>query len=256
MHVLSAANYNLSFPEWLLPLRINQDCDVVKPHVQARGVSKSYSGAGSILRGVDFTVVRGERVALLGRSGSGKSTLLNLIAGIDQLDEGQIEIAGVALSGMPDRERTLFRRRNIGFVYQTFNLIDTLSAIENIQLPLQLNGVAADECNDRSQHMLDRIGLAGRAHAFPDQLSGGEQQRIAIARAMVHEPALVLADEHTGNLDAKTGDSIAALFRDMADTLNQSVLMVTHSRSVADTADRVLTLNDGVIVAGGDSFAW
>lgn len=223
--------------------------------VAIRGVGKSFE-ARPVLRDVDLQIARGERVALLGRSGSGKSTLLNLIAGIDELDEGQIEIAGVALSGLPDRERTLFRRRHIGFVYQTFNLIETLTAIENIQLPLQLNAIGADECSTRSREMLDRIGLSDRANAYPDQLSGGEQQRIAIARAMVHEPALVLADEHTGNLDAQTGDAVATLFRDMSNTLKQSVLMVTHSRSVADTADRVLTLDDGVVTAGGDSFAW
>jgi putative ABC transport system ATP-binding protein len=225
-------------------------------HVDVRGVGKSHGSQPPILRDVDLSIARGERVALLGRSGSGKSTLLNLIAGIDQLDRGQIEIDGVTLSSLPDRERTLFRRRHIGFVYQTFNLIDTLSAIENIQLPLQLNRVPAAECAERAADMLQRIGLAGRASAFPDQLSGGEQQRVAIARAMVHEPALVLADEHTGNLDATTGDSIAVLFGEMADALNQSVLMVTHSRSVAQTADRVLTLRDGSLVPGGDDFAW
>ncbi len=225
-------------------------------HVDVRGVAKSHARQSPILRGVDLSIARGERVALLGRSGSGKSTLLNLIAGIDQLDRGQIEIDGVALSDLPDRDRTLFRRRNIGFVYQTFNLIDTLSAIENIQLPLQLNRVPVDECLARAQNMLERIGLPDRADAFPDQLSGGEQQRVAIARAMVHEPALVLADEHTGNLDSTTGDTIAALFRDMADALDQSVLMVTHSRTVAQTADRVLTLRDGRVVTDGDDLAW
>ncbi len=226
-------------------------------------VVKSYPGemAGPpVLRSVSFAVARGERVALLGQSGSGKSTLLNVVSGIDTIDSGEIVIDGVLLHALSENQRTLFRREHIGFIYQSFNLIQTLTALENIKLPLQLNGVALDLTEQNAQQMLQRVGLADRAAAFPDQLSGGEQQRVAIARAMVHRPALVLADEHTGNLDAETGAQMMSLFNEIASATGQTVLMVTHSRAVASTADRIIRMVDGAVVEGdGDgsrSLAW
>jgi len=182
---------------------------------------------------------------VLGHSGSGKSTLLNLLSGIDYVDSGTVTVDGTELTGLSEKERTLFRRKHIGFVYQSFNLIQTLTAKENVQLPLQLNNHQADEIKDLTLQMLDRVGLASRADAFPDQLSGGEQQRVAIARAMVHSPALVLADEHTGNLDAETGRTMIELFAELASSRNQTVLMVTHSQAVASTANRVVRFHNG-----------
>ena len=190
----------------------------------------------------------GERVAVLGHSGCGKSTLLNVISGIDTIDSGSVSVNNINLTGLSEKERTLFRRKHIGFVYQSFNLIPTLTALENIQLPLQLNRYPAAEIDSRSQALLQQVGLADRSNAYPDELSGGEQQRVAIARAMVHSPALVLADEHTGNLDANTGRQMMELFNDIAMQTGQTVLMVTHSMAVAKTADRVIRFADGKLL--------
>jgi len=201
----------------------------------------------SVLTGVNLEVEDGECLALLGRSGSGKSTLLNLLAGIDLPDSGDVIIQGHNLTRMSDTERTLFRRRHIGFVYQFFNLIPTLTAAENIALPLELNGVSEPRVDERVAEMLGRVALAERGGAFPDQLSGGEQQRIAIARALVHRPALVLADEPTGNLDATTGAAVLQLLTDMSRSLRQTLIMVTHSRELAKAADRVVLLEEGVL---------
>ena len=222
-------------------------------YLSVEDVEKSYLTGDrrqSVLRGLSLSVRRRERVALLGQSGSGKSTLLNVIAGIDSPDAGGIFVDGVEVSALPETKRTLFRRRQIGFIYQSFNLISSLSAIENISLPLQLNGLAAEQVRDMSQVMLARVGLQQRGHAFPDQLSGGEQQRVAIARAMVHRPALVLADEHTGNLDAQTGASMMELFNEIAEETAQTVVMVTHSDAVASTAHRIVTIEDGLVQQG------
>ena len=154
---------------------------------------------------------------------------------------------GIVLSRLNDQQRTLFRRQHIGFIYQSFNLIETLSAAENIEIPLQLNNVSRRDRLQRTQAMLEIVGLGDRADAFPEQLSGGEQQRVAIARAMVHRPALVLADEHTGNLDNTSSDAVMRLFDDLARETGQAVLMVTHSRRIAATADRVMAISNGLI---------
>lgn len=219
-------------------------------------VEKAYGVHGHgqpVLRSVSFAMARGERVALLGQSGSGKSTLLNVICGIDTVDSGEIEVDGVQLTDLSDNERTLFRRRHIGFVFQSFNLIQTLTVLENTQLPLQLNQMDDLAAQQAALEMLKRVQLSERADAFPDQLSGGEQQRVAIARAMVHRPALVLADEHTGNLDAETGGKMMQLFNEIAIETGQTVLMVTHSSAVAKTADRIVHMVDGGVVESGKS---
>jgi putative ABC transport system ATP-binding protein len=202
-----------------------------------------------VLTGLNLIVDKGECVALLGRSGSGKSTLLNLMAGIDLPDSGEIYIQGENLTRLSEKQRTLFRRRRIGFVYQFFNLIPTLTAAENIALPLELNACPEAEIEARVAQLLDQVALADRAAAFPDQLSGGEQQRIAIARALAHRPALILADEPTGNLDAVTGASILQLLTGLSRSSEQTLIMVTHSSEVANMADRVATLEQGVIKA-------
>ena len=200
-----------------------------------------------VLVGLNLQVAAGECVALLGRSGSGKSTLLNLMAGIDLPERGEILIQGQNLTRLAERERTLFRRRHIGFVYQFFNLIATLTAAENIALPLELNKLPEAQIEKRVGELLQQVGLADRAAAFPDQLSGGEQQRIAIARALAHRPALILADEPTGNLDAVTGDTVLQLLTGLSRSADQTLIMVTHNREVANTADRVAILEQGVI---------
>ena len=208
-----------------------------------------------VLAGVDFHLERGERLALLGRSGSGKSTLLNLIAGIDRPDHGEIEMDGVNLTRLSEHARTLFRRRHIGFIYQFFNLIATLSVAENIALPLQLTATPANLIEPQTLEMLERVGLAGRGDDYPDQLSGGEQQRVAIARALVHRPSLVLADEPTGSLDAESGRRALELLTGLSDEARQTLLIVTHSLEVAHSAGRVIVLDGGKVDAGGD-FRW
>ncbi len=206
-----------------------------------------------VLRGVNAEFARGQWVALAGRSGSGKSTLLNLISGIDLPTAGQVLVDGVDIGGLSERERTLFRRKNIGFIYQFFNLIPTLTVLENVLLPLQLNGHRE---STRALALLDEVGLADRAKAYPDRLSGGEQQRVAIARALVHDPLLILADEPTGNLDAQTGRQIMQLLDRLVRRARKTLILVTHSREVAGFADRLLTLEGGRLVEGGDGAGW
>lgn len=236
---------------------------MIENYINIDAVDKSYGEGSSkqiVLDNVSLTVNQGEQIAVLGHSGSGKSTLLNLISGIDYVDKGKITINNIELTNLSEKERTLFRRRHIGFVYQSFNLIQTLTAQENVQLPLQLNKFRAKEIRQLTADMLERVGLQNRGDAFPDQLSGGEQQRVAIARAMVHSPALILADEHTGNLDAETGRAMIDLFADLASSRNQTVLMVTHSYAIASKADRVVSFQDGDLQTVTDtkhsSLAW
>jgi putative ABC transport system ATP-binding protein len=224
-----------------------------------RGVTYSYRDARAVrrvLRGVDLTVARGECLAVLGRSGSGKSTLLNLLAGIDQAEHGEVEVAGTPIHRLQEPGLTCFRRRHIGLVYQSFNLIGTLTVAENVRLPLELNGVASGAAEDRAMHLLAACGLAERARDFPDQLSGGEQQRVALARALAHEPPLLLADEPTGNLDAVTGGQVLNLLHDLREQRGSALLLVTHSRQVAARADRVLVLQDGQLAAAASDLAW
>ena len=209
-----------------------------------------------VLSGLNLQVEAGECVALLGRSGSGKSTLLNLMAGIDLPDSGDILIQGQNLTRLPEKQRTLFRRRNIGFVYQFFNLITTLTAAENIALPLELNALPEAQIQARVADLLQRVGLADRAAACPDPLSGGEQQRVAIARALAHRPALILADEPTGNLDAATGRSVLQLLTGLSRGAEQTLILVTHNQEVANSADRVAILEQGVIENTGPRSAW
>lgn len=213
-----------------------------------RDVRYSYIDGGRthpVLAGVDFHIARSERVALLGASGSGKSTLLNLIAGIEPPDSGQIWVAGTELSGMREPAITLFRRRHIGFVYQFFNLLPTLTAMENIRLSRELNGASAAEARRLAKSLLQRVGMADRADAYPEQLSGGEQQRVAIARALAQRPALILADEPTGSLDAKAGELVLQMLDEAVRQDGTGLLMVTHSEQVATFAQRILYLHEG-----------
>ena len=214
-------------------------------------VSRSF-GAGvhrrCVLDRVSISIAPASQTVIIGRSGSGKSTLLNLISGIDRPDSGTVSFEGLRLSDLREPQRTLFRRRRVGFVYQFFNLLTTLDVEENVRLVLSLDGVGTAEGRRRSVAILQRVGLGDRLHAPVDVLSGGEQQRVALARALVHEPALLLADEPTGNLDEITAAQIAPLLRELARERGATVVLVTHDRQLAAGADRCLTLREGALL--------
>jgi putative ABC transport system ATP-binding protein len=190
----------------------------------------------------------GQMTVILGKSGSGKSTLLNLISGIDAPDSGQIWVDGRDLTAFSERDRTLFRRAQIGFIFQFFNLIPTLTVGENVSLPLELNRVSKMAAREKAEGMLATVGLRDRWDTFPEKLSGGEQQRVALARALVHDPLLILADEPTGNLDEETGSQVLSLLARLAREQNRTLLMVTHSQEAASHADRVLRLTHGQLL--------
>jgi putative ABC transport system ATP-binding protein len=219
--------------------------------LEAKQIHKHYQlGQHTILAlaGVDFSVEKGDFVAIMGPSGSGKSTLLHLLGGLDTPTEGEITLAGKQLSKLNEYETTIARRHNVGFVFQFFNLIPTLTAEENIQLPLIIDGKDPRKFAQHLDRILDLVGLADRRDHKPDQLSGGQQQRVALARALITEPAIVLADEPTGNLDSKSGTSIMELLQRSCRELNQTVIVVSHDPKAAAYADRVIFLRDGVIV--------
>jgi putative ABC transport system ATP-binding protein len=201
-----------------------------------------------VLRGAGAVFSRGEFIAILGKSGSGKSTLLNIISGIDEPDQGDIQVNGLALTQLDEYQRTIFRRQNIGFVFQFFNLIPTLTVLENVNLPLELLGVELKDAKDRSTQILGQVGLKDRLDTFPERLSGGEQQRVAIARALVHDPLLVLADEPTGNLDEENGAQVLALLDKLTRQAGKNLIMVTHSSENAIYADRKFELHAGCLV--------
>ena len=219
--------------------------------IQINNLSKSFregEQTRKVLQSLDLRIHRGEIIVLLGRSGSGKSTLLNLLSGIDLPDSGEIIIDGINLTRQNEQERTLFRRRNIGFVFQFFNLIPTLTVAENLLLPLELNDRADETGKNRVQQLLEDVGLGDRANSFPDRLSGGEQQRVAIARALVHDPLLLLADEPTGNLDFETGKKIIDLLDKLVRQRGKNMVMATHSRDVIGLADRVFAVRNGQLI--------
>ena len=221
------------------------------PAVELKKVSKSYREGEVervVLRDVSVTIAAGEIAVLVGRSGSGKSTLLNVIAGIDHPTAGAVVVNGTDLTALSEHERTLFRRRHIGFVFQFFNLIPLLTVEENLLLPLDLNGRADAEGAKRARALLERVGLGGRGDSFPERLSGGEQQRVAIARALIHDPVLILADEPTGNLDVETAADVLDLLDTLAREAGRTVLMVTHSREVVGVADRIFAIERGALV--------
>ena len=221
------------------------------PLIELRQVSKGYDegeGRRLVLDRVDARVEEGEMVALLGRSGSGKSTLLNLISGIDPPDSGRVMVGGHDLGALSERRRTLFRRDAIGFIFQFFNLIPTLTVEENLLLPLELQGEVAEADRRRARDLLAEVGLGDRGDTFPDRLSGGEQQRVAVARALAHDPLLVLADEPTGNLDADIEEQVLELLDRLTRQAGKTLVMVTHSRGVATLADRVLRIEDHKLV--------
>lgn len=217
--------------------------------LEVQSLAKSYAGR-PILRCVSFKLEQGERVALLGPSGSGKTTVLNCVGGVDSADGGSVTIAGTALRGLDADGLAELRRKRIGMVFQFYHLLPTLSAAENVELPLQLLGVATSEREARVREVLERVGITQRAAALPGQLSGGEMQRVAIARAVVHRPALILADEPTGSLDSATGAQVLDLLAEVVGESRAALLLVTHSPQAAGHCMRVLRMQDGQIVEG------
>ncbi|MCS6835655.1 MAG: ABC transporter ATP-binding protein [Anaerolineae bacterium] len=215
---------------------------------RAENLRKVYEEGGRqrvILHDLNLTIYEGEFFVLLGKSGSGKSTLLNLLSAIDRADSGRIFIGDTELTALSEQAQTLFRRDHIGIVFQFFNLIPTLTVLENITLPRELGGQPRKRAEARARHLLERVGLAGRADSFPDKLSGGEQQRVAIARALAHEPLLVLADEPTGNLDEENGQRVLALLLELTREAGKTLIMATHNPEVVPFADRVARMHDG-----------
>lgn len=225
--------------------------DSTQSFIQLDKLTKSFQEGmvdRQVLREITATFAAGEFVVLLGQSGSGKSTLLNLISGIEQPTTGRVTINAVGLSELNERDRTLFRRDRIGFIFQFFNLIPTLTVLENITLPQELAGASQGEVSKKAIALLQRVGLADREDAFPDKLSGGQQQRVAIARALVHDPMLVLADEPTGNLDEETGQIVLDLLLELTRSAQKTLIMATHNPDIAKLADRVVRMQDGDLV--------
>ena len=220
--------------------------------LEVENLSKTYGqgeAAVHALRGATFAVPKGEFVAVVGESGSGKSTLLNLIGGLDTPTEGKVRIDGKDIFAMKDRSLTVFRRRNIGFVFQSFNLIPELTVEQNILFPVLLDYQTPDR--GYLEELLEVLGLTERRHHLPGQLSGGQQQRAAIGRALITRPALILADEPTGNLDTRNSGEVIALLKKASRTYEQTIVMITHSRTIAQTADRILQVSDGVVTDFG-----
>ena len=220
--------------------------------VRARGVRKIYrdGGKAAALKGVDLDIPRGELLAIVGPSGSGKTTLLNCLSGLEMIDGGEILVEGANLAGLGDNQRTGYRAKNMGFVFQAFNLLPVLSAVENVELPLLLQGAGGRLARARALEMLEMVGLGGRAGHRPDQLSGGEQQRVAVARALVHRPAIVWADEPTGNLDSESTEAVMTLIMRL-NGAGQTIVMVTHDPQIAAAAVRTVRMRDGRIEDGG-----
>ncbi len=215
----------------------------------AKDLCKSYGSGESMVKALDhvsLSVESGEFVAVVGSSGSGKSTLLNMLGGLDTPTSGEVTVSGSDIFKMDDEKRTIFRRRNIGFVFQNYNLVPVLNVYENIVLPIELDGTKVDEGYVRT--MIKTLGLEKKVTAMPNQLSGGQQQRVAIARALAAKPAIVLADEPTGNLDSKTGMDVISLLKVTSQAFHQTIVMITHNEEIALTADRIIRIEDGRVV--------
>ncbi len=215
----------------------------------AKDLCKSYGSGESMVKALDhvsLSVESGEFVAVVGSSGSGKSTLLNMLGGLDTPTSGEVTVSGSDIFKMDDEKRTIFRRRNIGFVFQNYNLVPVLNVYENIVLPIELDGTKVDEGYVRT--MIKTLGLEKKVTAMPNQLSGGQQQRVAIARALAAKPAIVLADEPTGNLDSKTGMDVISLLKVTSQAFHQTIVIITHNEEIALTADRIIRIEDGRVV--------
>ena len=223
--------------------------------VAASRIHKTYDAESvqvHALRGVDLEVKRGEMVAIMGPSGCGKTTLLNCLSGLDDIDSGQVLIDGDVLHDLPDDQRSDYRALKMGFVFQLYNLLPVLNAVENVEMPLLLSGVGAGEARKRSIEMLDLVGLADRAHHIPGRLSGGQRQRVTIARALVNRPAIVWADEPTGDLDSETAGEIVEIMTRLNRDNGQTFVLVTHAQDVGDSAHRIVRMRDGLILDDGN----
>ena len=227
-----------------------------EPIITATGIHKTYD-TGTVkvnaLRGVNLTVERGEMVAIMGPSGCGKTTMLNCLSGLDEIESGQVVIDGVVLHDLPDDNRSDYRARNMGFVFQLYNLLPVLSAVENVELPLLVSGVRPAEARTRSMDLLELVGLSDRAQHLPGELSGGQRQRVTIARALVNNPSIVWADEPTGDLDSETASDIMDLMCKLNVENGQSFVLVTHSDDVGKRAHRIVRMRDGAIVDAGNA---
>ena len=222
--------------------------------VEARNVDKTYAAGGvrvHALRDVDLRIGRGEMVAVMGPSGSGKTTLLNCLSGLDEFDGGEVFVGGESISGMSDRKRTRFRAQKMGFIFQTYNLIPVLSAVENVELPLLVAGGKPGETRRRAMSVLEKVGVPEQAHKRPSEMSGGQQQRVTVARALVNSPTIVWADEPTGALDSETSAEIVDLLVNLNREQGQTFVLVTHDASVARRAHRLVRMRDGRIEGDG-----
>ena len=231
-----------------------QEDAMEEPIIQVTGVHKTYdTGKVTVhaLRGIDLSIQRGEMVSVMGPSGCGKTTLLNTLSGIDDITDGEVIIDGASIHSMSDRKRTRYRAENMGFVFQSYNLLPVLSAVENVELPLLVVGVKSGHARQRAQEVLDLVGLADQAHQRPAELSGGQQQRVAIARALVNDPAIVWADEPTGNLDSETSAEVMDVLCQLNKEKGQTFVLVTHDSAVGARADRIVLMRDGLIESDG-----
>ena len=218
--------------------------------LKTAGLEKTYGkgdNAVHALRGIDITVNKGEFVAIVGTSGSGKSTLLHMLGGLERPTSGTVTIDGKDIFSLKDEELTIFRRRKIGFIFQSFNLVPVMTVYENIVLPIELDGNVADKAF--IDEIISTLGLSGKVNAYPNQLSGGQQQRVAIARALASAPALILADEPTGNLDSRTSQDVLGLLKVIGERYSQTIVMITHNEEIAQMADRIIRIEDGLVVS-------
>ena len=218
--------------------------------LKTAGLEKTYGkgdNAVHALRGIDITVNKGEFVAIVGTSGSGKSTLLHMLGGLDRPTSGTVTIDGKDIFSLKDEELTIFRRRKIGFIFQSFNLVPVMTVYENIVLPIELDGNVADKAF--IDEIISTLGLSEKVNAYPNQLSGGQQQRVAIARALASAPALILADEPTGNLDSRTSQDVLGLLKVIGERYSQTIIMITHNEEIAQMADRIIRIEDGLVVS-------